>query len=288
MNINESNLPKEKLFFHGSRYNNKLLKLNPPSPQNIFFVTADLDYADMYAFEENNGPNIYVISLNNNAKVFKAWDWDDRKKLDYPEYVKEFLSYENHFRDPIDIFNRFVDLARNYKLFKKYNMNWNEFFYKYIQEYSIDNETEMDLSNQFQSVKFFEKRDASIFTSENPAKKLREIFCEDLKNLGFQMFATQEASSNSNDKKINRHGDSSYSMSKKKYAVAKSANCYGIFDVNGLDSLIPIPLKKKEVEDALKELKKNYDAYDKDRDYGKDYNSSNALLKLFLSSLKTE
>ena len=50
MKLLESKLDlKNYLYFHGSRHAGKLSQIDAPTPENIFFVTADLDYAMEYA-----------------------------------------------------------------------------------------------------------------------------------------------------------------------------------------------------------------------------------------------
>lgn len=284
--INESKIPSDKLFFHGSRFNSKLLKINPPTTENIFFVTSDLDYADMYAFDETNGPNIYAITLNKNANVFVPWNRDDAEKLDYPRDVKELLAFENHYGDPIDVFNTLNDIVRLSKTFKEFHMNWQEIYYGYVYKwYHGDHEEEQRIMYALEAVRFFEKKIPCIFEKDKAAEILRTEFCKDLKKAGFQMYCTQELTKNTNDNKIKRYGNKSYSK-EKSYTRAESNTCYGIFDVSALDSLYPIPLDKDIVEKAVKELLKNYNEYKKSEDYNKDYSTSNNLLNCFIQEYK--
>lgn len=286
--IVESKIPSDKLFFHGSRLNSKLLKINPPTVDNIFFVTSDLDYADMYAFDENSGSNIYVVTLNENANVFVPWKSSDRDKLDYPKEVKDILAFENHYHDPIDVFNTLNDIVYYSKIFKEHHMNWQEIYYGYISKwYSGDYEKEQQIMEMLEAVKFFEKKIPGVFEQKDAAEKLRMEFCKDLKKAGFQMYCTQELTKSISDNKIKRYGDKNLSGDKKKsYTSAASNTCYGIFDVAALDSLYPIPLDKDVVEKAVKELRKNYNEYEKSDDFNKDYTTSNNLLKCFIREYK--
>ena len=99
------------------------------------------------------------------------------------------------------------------------------------------------------------------------------------------MYCTQELTKNTNDNKIKRYGNKSYSK-EKSYTRAESNTCYGIFDVSALDSLYPIPLDKDIVEKAVKELLKNYNEYKKSEDYNKDYSTANNLLNCFIQEYK--
>ena len=285
--IAESKVPVDKLFFHGSRLNSKLLKLNPPTVDNIFFVTSDLDYADMYAFDETNGSNIYVVTLNKDANIFEPWNRSDREKLDYPDEVKELLAFENHYGDPIDVFNTLNELVIMSKNFKKLNMDPHE-VYSYISDIYDDNYEEKEkMIMEFESVKFFEKKIPGIFEKDKAAEILRTDFCKDLKKAGFQMYCTQELARSKNTNKIKRYGDRNYSDDKdRSYTIAESNTCYGLFDVSALDSLYPIPLSKDIVEKAVKELRKNYDEYKKSDNFNKDYSASNNLLNCFIQEYK--
>lgn len=285
--ISESKVPTDKLFFHGSRLNSKLLKLNPPTVENIFFVTSDLDYADMYAFDETNGSNIYVVTLNKDANIFEPWNRSDREKLDYPDEVKELLAFENHYGNPIDVFNTLNELVIMSKNFKKLNMDPHK-VYSYISDIYNDNYEEKEkMIMEFESAKFFEKKIPGIFEKSKAAEILRTEFCKDLKKSGFQMYCTQELTRSKNANKIKRYGDRNYSDDKdRSYTIAKSNTCYGLFDVSALDSLYPIPLSKDIVEKAVKELRKNYDEYEKSSNYNKDYSASNNLLNCFIQEYK--
>ena len=286
--ILESKIPTDKLFFHGSRFNSKLLKINPPTVDNIFFVTSDLDYADMYAFDETNGSNIYVVTLNKDANIFEPWNRSDREKLDYPDEVKELLAFENHYGDPIDVFNTLNDIVRLSKTFKEFHMNWQEIYYGYVYKwYHGDHEEEQRIMYALEAVRFFEKKIPGIFEKNKAAEILRTEFCKDLKKAGFQMYCTQELARSKNSNKIKRYGDRNYSDDKdRSYTIAESNTCYGLFDVSALDSLYPIPLSKDIVEKAVKELRKNYDEYKKSNNYNKDYSASNNLLNFFIQEYK--
>lgn len=286
--ITESKILSDRLFFHGSRLNNKLFKINPPTVDSIFFVTSDLDYADMYAFDENSGPNIYVVTLKESANVFVPWNSSDRDKLDYPDDVKDLLAFENHYHDPIDVFNTLNDVVYYSKIFKEYHMNWQEIYYGYVSKWcGGDYEQEEQISEMLEAVKFFEKKIPGVFEKKDAAEKLRVEFCRDLKEAGFQMYCTQELTKSKNSNKIKRYGDRSYSKEKdKSYTIVKSNTCYGVFDVSALDSLYPIPLDKNVVEKAVKALRKNYDEYKKSNDFNKDYTTSNNLLNCFIQNYK--
>lgn len=264
--LNESNPARYgKYFFHGSQNAEQILKLNPPTPENILFVTADIDYANEYAKRQknSNSSNIYVVRLKPDAKIFDAKDYDDLYKLTkYPPTVLDFLNFMNYDDEPKDIFTRFQDIAINYPEIKRAGFDKEKYYEELRKHYGTWSNFSDIVSRQlqiFDAVAYYQKRDPSILADHNTyavITKMRKIFCQDLKEAGYQGFASEE-----------------FVWSEKRQTNIASSRVLGIFDIDALESIEPVSIDKKTATSAIRALgrfgkfdgktginnKKNYD-----------------------------
>ena len=271
--LNESNEIEESkpsdygtYFFHGTKNKEKLLKLDPPSPEHILFVTADIDYANEYAkrYANRNASNIYVIKLKKNAKIFDPKKYEDSSAFDkYPEKVKDFFNIKMFSDEPRDIFSRFGDIIDYYGSVKKANFDEEEYYFKMSEKWPFGNSAVIDRWMQIAAaVIYFRNRDPSIFESPisrfQKMKKLRELFCKDLKEAGYQAFASEE-----------------FVNGKNKRRNVASTKVLGIFDPGALESVEPISIDKQTATKAIRALGSQRDEYDTGINYNKKYDKSN-------------
>ena len=111
---------KDTLFFHGSRNTGTITTLEPPSPERIFFVTEDLDYAEEYT--KKNGEkvgSVYVVSLKDGTKIYDPYGDAFTPGSIQEKWGSEFLSYLAHgdewtreMGSGKDMFNMLMDIVR--------------------------------------------------------------------------------------------------------------------------------------------------------------------------------
>lgn len=256
--ICEEKVP-ETLWFHGSQYDNiKELKINPPSPEKIFFVAKKLEYAQYYADLNKNkqkeNSSIYICSLKdrrNGLNIFDLSDESGRKtKKEFGNYcVLESLKFAGtHLKNSQDIFQNIIAFISDYcKPIIECNYNKEELkkkaTFKEMKDWRIDAILE-ELPNFLDKVKLTEKDILNRNNVENGIV-IRESYCRFWKEIGLNAFSTFETQ------------------------PSGSSNCLGIFDVSALDMmwLISIPYnviekyqstKQLSNDKAIKEFLKNY------------------------------
>lgn len=273
----------DKIFFHGSKNSGVLKQLKAPSPDNIFFVTNDLDYAWKYT-EKNTDEttrNVYVVSLNQEElNVFDPWkDSDKIEKLwthDFTDVLKHGL--DSRFdKDPKDLMLILTDICMYYETAKKYDFDFIKFIegnewvansFDYVEDspyyiaFKFINEMLKKRRDIFEPI-FEMQTDSTSSESINwkRAKELRKVFCRDLKSLGFNAFKTEE-----------------------QLIGVRSNECYGIFDKDAFDSFMVIPINEEKAKKALDALE-----YVDDEEYGftgKNRTKSNSIIDIFIQEYK--
>ena len=282
--ISESKIDfTDKIFFHGSKNSGVLKQLKAPSPDNIFFVTNDLDYAWKYA-EKNTDEttrNVYVVSLNQEKlNVFDPWkDSDKIEKLwthDFTDVLKYGL--DSRFdKDPKDLMLILTDICMYYETAKKYDFDFIKFIkgnewvansFDYVEDspyyiaFKFINEMLKKRRDIFEPI--FEMQTNSTSSESinwKRAKELRKVFCRDLKSLGFNAFKTEE-----------------------QLIGVRSNECYGIFDKDAFDSFMVVPINEEKAKEALDALE-----YVDDEEYGftgKNRTKSNSIIDIFIQEYK--
>ena len=278
----------DNIFFHGSKNSGVLKQLKAPSPNNIFFVTNDLDYAWKYT-EKNTDEktrNVYVVQLNQDKlNVFDPWKDSFSSGIGdlWPHEITYALKngLDRRFdNDPKDLMLIFSDICMYYNTAKKFDFDFNKFittnrdiadsFYHiekspYYTAFECINEMLKMRREVFEPIFEMETNGASSMAENwQKAEELRRVFCRDLKSLGFNAYITQEMLNG-----------------------ARSNKCYGIFGKEAFDSFMTIPIdanKAREALDALEEYE------DEDAEYygRKNYKKSNSIIDIFIYEYKKE
>lgn len=254
--ITEAKVP-QTLWFHGSKYDTAdELRINPPSPEKIFFVAKNLDYAKYYANENQHkrkdNSSIYVCALkdqHNGLKIFNLLDESGHKtRKEFGEYcVLESLHFAGmYLRNSNDIFEKIIAFVSDcckpiieskgdIKEIKK-----TSYIFRDTKDYVIEKYIE-ELPIFLNKVNLTEK---DILTKNNVENgiAIREAYCKFWKKIGLNAFDTFETQ------------------------PTGMSRCLGIFDVSALDSIYAISIpydvikKSKELnsDKAIKEFLKNY------------------------------
>lgn len=284
MRLSESKLDlKNYLYFHGSRHAGKLLQIDAPTPENIFFVTADLDYAMEYAKfnTQSDARNVYVVTLNEDK--LNAFDvWRDeissslKKKWSYDTFMLMEYGTTTFHGDPKDMLEVFIELARYYQTAKTFDFDEHKYFDKYNDYYSNDYDRYDKVRQFLRAVKVLSQRkeaavilDAQDKTDQNYAsksgRKLRSLFCKDLLEEGYNAYSTEEL--------VYKH---------------RSDYCYGIFDKSALETLVLTPIDQNVAKKAIDKLaRKGIDDYwyfSGDDDDKRNYSESNAVIHAFMKA----
>ena len=89
MKLCESSVDRSRLYFHGKTGINPIREILPPEPFKPFFVSSDLDYVLTYAtyaplkhYKEHVDPEVILVKLNPNARVFDPTVPADLNRLD--------------------------------------------------------------------------------------------------------------------------------------------------------------------------------------------------------------
>ena len=259
----------DKLFFHGSRNESGVLSsIRPPSPEHVFFVTEDLDYAEKYA---KGGGDVYVVSLKDGIEIFDPYADMGKSRLMIDRWGWNFLGFLATGDDwmemlgsKVDLFNFLMDIARNAYRIREIGYDekafWDSDFVRdagpelrshYMQLFEICK----DLSGRKEADDILKDARPNETHSYNwkIADRLRTLFAKDLSEAGYSGFRTEEMS-----------GD------------ATSRNCLGIFDPDAFDSFFTYPIEKTVAKKALEALKD-----DEDYPYGKNYGKSNDVIRDF-------
>ena len=284
MKLSESKLDlKNYLYFHGSRHAGKLSQIDAPTPENIFFVTADLDYAMEYAKfnTQSDARNIYVVTLNEDKlNVF------DTRKDDFSSKIKhkwtyavcdklQFGSmYRTHGRP--DLLTVFIEIASHYSMLKPFDFNQHKYFDKYRDAYMNSSEEYYRSTQQYfdivdelrknkQIASILDKHDSLQAASSIVGRKLRSLFCKDLLEEGYNAYVTGELTHNH-----------------------RSDRCYGIFDKSALETLVLTPIDEDIAKKAIKELANlsGDDFWDFYGDDQRNYSESNAIIHAFMKTYK--
>ena len=222
----EAKVP-ETLWFHGSRFDDAdKLKINPPSPENIFFVAKNLMYAKYYADQNQHkskeSTSIYVCSLKDNRhglKLFNISDDSGRKtKKEFGEFcVLESLRFAGmHLRNAQDMFSNIIAFISDYcKPIIESGYDKEElkkiYVFKDVKSWVIETFIK-ELPNFLDKVGLTEKDILTKNNAENGAV-VRKAYCEFWKKIGLNAFDTVESK------------------------PTGISDCLGIFDVSALDSI---------------------------------------------------
>ena len=228
--VSESRLQtKDKLFFHGSMNKTGVLDhINPPSPENIFFVTEDLDYAEKYAKRGNRWKgDVYVVSLKDGVEIFDPYADMGKSQLMNDRWGWNFLGFLAHGDEwmdmigaKVDMFNFMMDIARNAYRIRETGYDERKFWdSEFMQEAGSDLRAHRqclfeickDLSRRKEADDILKdaRPNESHQYNWNIANRLRTLFAKDLAEAGYSGFRTEEMSRG-----------------------ATSRNCIGVFDPN--------------------------------------------------------
>ena len=261
------------LFFHGSLNENGVLKsIRPPSPENIFFVTKDLDYAEKYAKRGNRWKGgVYVVSLKDGIEIFDPYADMGKSQLMIDRWGWNFMGFlatGDEWMDvlgaKVDMFNFLMDIARNAYRIRETGYDerkfWDsEFMREAGSALGAHRQGLFDICKDLSRRKEAEDilKDARPNESHqynwNIANRLRTLFAKDLLEAGYAGFRTEEMSGG-----------------------ARSRNCIGIFDPNAFKNMFTVPIEKDVAKKALRALKS-----DEDYPYGKNYGKSNDIVRAF-------
>ena len=260
---------KDKLFFHGSRNSGILTHIKPPSPENIFYVTNDIDYAYEYTkMNQGEGPKgIYVVTLKDGIDIFDPFDeesfYGNRSPLMelWPvELRRQFTDGEKITRGHADMLSILYSLVCNYRILKKYDFDLENVYKNYDGMLDFN-----DLSDSLENIKFLLNRGDEFkkcFEME-PARKgadgLRTLLAKDLLRLGFVGFRTDEM------------------------VRGQSSNkCYALFSPDAFQDFMVKPIDVKVAEKAIEAL---HDLEDYDPYYdpnNKNFKASNSIIDAFI------
>jgi len=256
--ITEAKVP-ETLWFHGSQYDSvDELKINPPSPEKIFFVAKNLDYAKHYAMKNKNKPkecsSVYVCSVKENGHGLETYNRfsESGKKTDaeFGKTCVRFSTYESisYARNTGDVFDAMIQFCAGYckpiiesgydvkKLRNKYVFSENQMHLRTL------NEMVEELPNFLKKVGLTEKDVLDDDRKWENGCAIREAYCKFWKKIGLNAFDTFETQ------------------------PTGMSDCLGIFDVSALDNIyaisIPYDVIKKTRElksdKAVKEFIRDY------------------------------
>ena len=251
--ILEAKVP-ETLWFHGSKFDTAdELKINPPSPENIFFVAKNLMYSKHYADENQHNKrntSIYVCTLKNEQTGLKVFtEFGESGKKTKEEFGARCVSYSLRFageylRNTRDILANIIAFISSYcKPIIECGYDKNEISKQYsfrnIKDWGIQEFLD-ELPNFLDKTGLSEK---DILTKNNVENGIavREAYCKFWKKIGLNAFNTFETQ------------------------PTGMSDCLGIFDVSALDEIyaiaIPFDVFKKYStagDKAIKEFLKNY------------------------------
>lgn len=191
---------KDKLFFHGSRNGGILTHIKPPSPENIFYVTNDIDYAYEYTkMNQGEGPKgIYVVTLKDGIDIFDPFDEESfygnkspLRELWPVELRRQFTDGEKITRGHADMLSILYSLVTYYRVLKKYDFDIVKFYEEMDGLYDFH-----EVKNAFENIKFLLNRGDEFkkcFEMESARKGadgLRALLAKDLLSLGFVGFRT--------------------------------------------------------------------------------------------------
>lgn len=256
---------KDKLFFHGSRNSGILTHIKPPSPENIFYVTNDIDYAYEYTkMNQGEGPKgIYVVTLKDGIDIFDPFDEESfygnkspLRELWPVELRRQFTDGEKIDRRHADMLSILYSLVCSYRILKKYDFDLENLYKKYNGMLDFN-----DWSDSLESIMFLLNRGDEFkkcFEMESALKGadgLRTLLAKDLLRLGFVGFRTEEMV----------HGQS-------------SNKCYALFSPDAFQDFMVKPIDVKVAEKAIEAL---HDTEDYDPN-NKNFKASNNIIDAFI------
>lgn len=195
---------KDAIFFHGSRNTGIITTLEPPSPERIFFVTEDLDYAEEYT--KKNGEkvgSVYVVSLKEGTKIYDPYQDFLLPGPVQEKWGREFLSYlafgdewMSEIGSGKDMFNMLMDIVRIAYRYTETGFDPKRFMESdYVKD--ADSEFRTHLLDMFDVIKgmFRNGEIAKILNESRPnmpweynhglASRLRSLFARDLREDGY-------------------------------------------------------------------------------------------------------
>ena len=256
--LTEAKVP-QTLWFHGSQYDDvDELKINPPSPEKIFFVAKNLDYAKYYGMKNKNKrkeySSIYICSVKERGRGLETYnrfsESGKKTNAEFGQTCVYFSTYKSisSMRNSQDIFDAMIQFCAGYcKPIIECGYDAKKLRNKYV--FSENQMSTNTLNNLIEEIPDFLKKvgltEQNVLNDDRRWENgnvIREAFCKFWKKIGLNAFDTFETQ------------------------PTGMSDCLGIFDVSALDSIYAISIpydvikKSKELnsDKAIKEFLKNY------------------------------